>query len=163
MGIDYIRLRCGLSDCGNIDYHVVESAAICEEGRSLFESDLRISFHSSLPQRTLGADIVYINSALQYMSDYGSILNELCAYKPKYFLFVRLSAGEVPTYFTLQKNVSGVNSAYQFVNIYEFTELMSVNGYKLIFKGRGDVMYDQNNFPQTHRLGYTCNLAFIRA
>ena len=107
-------------------------------------------------------DIIHMVSVLQYIEDYAALIRTLCAYKAKCFLFVRLSVGDVPTYATAQKNVPGMTLAYWFINVNEIIEVMSANGYSLIFKSASEQEYDQNNFPQQYRMGRTCNLLFSR-
>ena len=105
-------------------------------------------------------DIVYTCSAMQYVEDYADLLKALCAYRPKYFLFVKLSAGDIPTYATAQKNVPGTVIPYLFLNVEEVIRIMKGNGYGLIYRCLLDREYDQGNFPPEYRLGRACNLLF---
>jgi putative methyltransferase (TIGR04325 family) len=162
LGVGYVYLLSSLVNCGSIDYHVVERERVCEEGARLFEHDKRIRFHPRLPAELGQIDILYISSALQYVEDYPALLKALTAFRAKYFLFVKLSAGDFPTYATAQKNVSGTTLPYWFINVGEIIELMAAEGYSLKYKSALERQYDQSNFPDAHRLGRTCNLLFLR-
>ena len=162
MGIDYVFLVNSLTACPAIDYYVVESEKMCREGGFLFEKDDRIYFCSSLPENVTDIDIVHVNSVLQYIEDYTGLLRRLSTYRPRFFLFVRLSAGDFPTYATAQKNMPGMTLAYWFINVNEIIEIMSACGYSLVFKSASVEEYNQDNFPQQYRLGRTCNLLFAR-
>jgi putative methyltransferase (TIGR04325 family) len=162
MGIAYVHLMSSLVNCRSIDYHVIEREGICEGGARLFEHDERIHFYPELPAAISDLDIVYISSALQYVEDYPSLLNRLSAFGAKYFLFVKLSAGDFPTYATAQKNVPGTTLPYWFINVGEIIEIMSAGGYSLTYKSALEQQYDQSNFPDDYRLGRTCNLLFSR-
>lgn len=162
MGIAYIHLISSLVNCRSIDYHIVEREGICEGGARLFEDDKRIHFYPAIPAGLSGLNIVYISSALQYVEDYPSLLKTLSALGAKYFLFVKLSAGDFPTYATAQKNVPGTTLPYWFINVGEIIEIMAAGGYSLIYKSALEQEYDQSNFPDEYRLGRTCNLLFTR-
>lgn len=162
MGIAYIHTVSSLVNCQSVNFHIVESQRITEEGMRLFEHDKRIHFHSKLPAELPNLDIIYMSSALQYVEDYTSLLKTLAGYGAKYFLFVKLSAGDFQTYATAQKNVPGSTLPYWFINVKEIVEIMAAGGYSLIYKSALEQEYDQDNFPQEYRLGRTGNLLFSR-
>ncbi len=162
LGIDYVYLTGCQRACQTIDYYVIESKKMCKEGNRLFQHDHRIHFRSSLPTDLSDIDIIHMDSVLQYIEDYAALLHALCAYRPKYFLFVRLWAGHVPTYATAQKNMPGMTIAHWFINVNEVIEIMSANGYSLMYKGASDEEYGQDNFPPQYRMERPCNLLFSR-
>lgn len=153
----------GMAGCDAVDVHVVDMPAVCELGAKFWAGEGRIHFHAELPSKPSRVDIVHISSALQYVEDYPGLLRRLCEYEPRFFLFVRLSAGDIPTYATAQRNVRGSTLPYWFLNVNELIALMAGAGYELRFKELLAREYDQSNFPPTHRLGRTCNLMFARA
>ena len=161
-GRDFLLLVNSWTRSHAIDYWIIESRGICEVGSSLFREEQRIHFYPSLPAELPDLDIVYINSALQYVEDYAAVLKKLTSYKPRYFLFVRLSAGEFPTYATAQKNVPGSVYAYWFLNLGQLLRIMKDEGYELLFRGFSEVELNQDNFPESHRLGRTRNLLFSK-
>jgi putative methyltransferase (TIGR04325 family) len=162
MGIAYVHLVSSVVNWRRIDYHIVENNAMCDAGKQLFANDAHMHFHSTLPANLSDVDIVYVSSALQYIEDYRGLLKVLCSYQPRYFLFVKLSSGNIPTYATAQKNLPGTVIPYWFLNVDEITNAMAENGYCLIFKSALEREYDQSNFPKAYRLGRACNLLFSR-
>lgn len=158
MGVTYIHLISSLPNCA-VSYYVVEREGIARGGAELFAGDARIHFLSELPAGS-DFDIVYMSSALQYVEDYPSLLRMLVAYRAKYFLFVKLSSGDFPTYATAQKNVAGTTLPYWFINVGEIIELMAAGGYSLIYKSALEQHYDQTNFPPEYRMDRACNLLF---
>jgi len=164
MGIAYIHLRSSVVGDGDaVDYHIVENAVVCKLGARLFGGERCIHFHSALTPELSGLDIVYMSSAIQYIEDYAGLLKRLCAYQPQYFLFVKLSAGDIPTYATAQMNLPGTTVPYWFVSVNEIIQILSAEGYILAFKSALEREYNQDNFPPSHRLGRACNLLFVRA
>jgi len=162
MGAAYIHLISSVINCRWIDYHVVENRAMCDAGTKLFANDGNIHFHPTLPADLSDVDVVYVSSALQYIEDYRGLLQTLCGYQPRYFLFVKLSSGDIPTYATAQKNLPGTTIPYWFINVNEIISIMRENGYSLIFKSALEREYDQSNFPKQYRLGRACNLLFSK-
>jgi putative methyltransferase (TIGR04325 family) len=161
-GVDYLYVKSAVPQLDNLEYHIVESDEVCRRGRIIFQAEPRVFFHTALPEHISYFDIIHIDSVLQYIEDYSLLLKSLCKYKPDYFIFVRLSAGDIPTYATKQINVSGVCCAYQFINVGDFTTTMNQLGYTLGFKSSGEVEYQQDNFPRAYRMGHTCNLLFMK-
>lgn len=162
MGVDYIHLTSSVPDLKHIDYHIVENSSMCKLGSHLFEDDPQVHFHSSLPTDLATVDIIYICTALQYIEDYPALLKDLCNYHPEYFLFVKLAAGEIPTYVSSQRNLRNAVVGHWFINIKEIESLMSSNGYILIYKSALEREYNQENFPAKYRLKRHCNLLFRR-
>ncbi len=162
MGIAYSQLASSLVNCRSITYHVVEREAVCEAGARLFENDKNINFLPQIPSVSPKLDIVYMSSALQYVEDYQGLLKKLTKLGSRYFFFVKLSAGDFPTYATAQQNVPGTTLPYWFINAGEIIEIMAASGYSLIYKSALEQEYDQDNFPDEYRLGRACNLLFSR-
>lgn len=160
MGVDYIHLLSGVTDSCRVDYRIVENSMVCAQGRELFRQNTHLYFHDTLPADLDRVDIVYINSALQYVENYGELLVSLCAYEPEFVLLVKLSAGEIPTYATAQINLTGSRIPYWFFNAQHIINLIEANGYRLIYKSVLPRKYDQDNFPAQYRMGQACNLLF---
>ena len=162
-GGTFLPFISGMAGCDAVDYHVVDLPAVCAIGRRFWKDEPRLHFHDELPSGLPAVDIVHIDSALQYVEDYRGLLLRLCEYRPRFFLFVRLSAGDIPTYATAQRNVRGSTLPYWFINVGELIDLMAAAGYVLRFKEQLDREYNQDNFPARYRLGRTCNLLFANA
>lgn len=162
MGIAYIHLMHSALGSPRVEYHIVEAENICRAGPLLFSGDRKVQFHKSLPDVS-DVDIVYMSSVLQYIEDYTDLLRSLCAYQSRYFLFSKLSAGDIPTYASAQMNLPGSVIPYWFININELINIMAQGGYSLIFRASSERQYNQDNFPVKYRMGTTCNLLFTRS
>lgn len=147
-------------DC--LDFHIVETASACELGEGLLGHDSRVRFHRELATVPRPVDLVHINSSLQYIRDYRTFLEELADFQPQYMLFVRLSAGDIPSYATAQMNLWDDVVPYWFLNVQEVIGIVKSTGYQLLFKGADEHVIDQSNFPAEYRIGRTCHLLFGR-
>lgn len=167
LGVTFIGVASALVE-KRLDYHIVESKKICEMGERVFENDARIHFHASLPEQIREVDIVHLGSSLQYVGDWKGILQKLADYRPRYFLFTDLIAGDIPTYATAQ-NYYGSKIPCWFFNINEIINQMTLVGFTLLFKStyRGTYLGQEQEFPQDNfseelRVGYTCSVLFGR-
>lgn len=160
-GADYVRVRESLPHAV-LEYHVVEIESVCRAGRRLFANDDRIRFHENIPENMARPDIVYLCSALQYVEDYVGLLARLCALEARYILFVKLSAGDIRSFATAQKNVGRSSIPYWFLSVSEVVDLMGGHGYASAFKGALARTYDQSALPPERRLPRMCNLLFVR-
>lgn len=161
MGISFLQLSAALHEPHKLEYHVVETPRLCAEGERFHAGDERIRFHSTLPalERT---DIVYVNSALQYVENVPALLATLCGLAPKYVLLVRCSAGTTPTFATGQVTLPGKRIPYWFLNLDELAGHFRPFGYALAFKARGTTELRQAALPVAYRQGATMNLLFSR-
>jgi putative methyltransferase (TIGR04325 family) len=163
MGVAYLHLLSNLIDHDLINYHIVETESICKKSIQLWKGYDRVHFHSELPNlNDNDIDIVYLGGVLQYIEDYADLIKTLFAYQPKYFLFTKLTAGNIPTYATAQKNLPGATIPSWMFNVDEIIKIMNGYNYKLIYKGILEQRYNQNNFPAKYRLTNPCNLLFSR-
>ena len=162
LGDGYLCLKAAMA--GPVEYHIVELDRTCAEGRRLFTGAGDIVFHDALPRDLKNADIVHINSALQYIEDYKGLLEQLSDYRPRHILLVRLAAGEIPTFATMQKNFAGTKLPHWFFNIGEITQLLAARGYRLVYKRPAARSYAQDGLPPEYRLpeGRMSNLLFSR-
>lgn len=168
LGIDYIKTVRAMEGNKKIKYHIIEKEKICIIGRKIFRDDKRIEFHASFPKK-LKVDIAHINSSLQYIENWKEHLCKMADYKPGYFLFTNLGAGNIPTYATVQ-NYYGSRIPCWFFNINDIKCVMAKKGFELLFMsayigtffGRPQQV-PQLNFPLKYRLGHACNLLFCRS
>jgi len=161
-GISYAHLAASISQPDRIEYHVIETPRVCREGAELFSNDTRIHFHTRLPDTIDGLEVVYINSALQYVEDYRGLLHALCGLSPRFILLARSSAGNIPTYATAQLTLPGKQLPYWFMDVRELVSILGEFHYAPAFMARGSYCVDQMNFAEEHRIGSTCNLLFCR-
>ena len=107
-----------------IDYSIVELPSICDAGKN---ANVPIKFYQNIPKTKF--DIVYIRTALQYTKDWKKTLRDLTRCNPKYIILSHLSAGNIPTYLTLQ--IWGdYLLPYWFINIDELNSHIENNDYK---------------------------------
>ena len=168
LGIDYLKTIRTMTAKKKINYYIIEKERVCKMGEKIFKNDRRIKFYTFFP-RNLEVDIVHINSSLQYLENWEDYLYKMSDYKPSYFLFTDLSAGNIPTYATVQ-NYYGSKIPYWFFNINEIKRLMKKMKFRLLFKS----VYERNffgkkqgslqrNFPLKYQLGNACNLLFHKS
>lgn len=163
LGEGYLCLKAAMT--GAVEYHIVELERTCVDGRRLFEGAGDIFFHDTPPQGLEKVDILHINSALQYIEDYQGLLKRLTDYSPRHILLVRLSAGEFPTFATVQRNFKGMMIPHWFFSIKEITQILAARGYRLVYKKPAARSYSQDSLPPEYRLsgGRMSNLLFSRA
>jgi putative methyltransferase (TIGR04325 family) len=166
LGATYLSVVAGMPGGKGLDYHIVETPAICSAGKDLFHSDPKVHFHSTLPAAPKAFDIVHMGSSLQYIDDWRALIAQLASYTPTYILLTDLTAGDIPTFVTAQ-NYYGAKIPVRFFNINEILYAMAACGFKLIFRSRFKGTYlgkvqqaPQENFPPELRLGDTCSLLF---
>jgi putative methyltransferase (TIGR04325 family) len=163
VGSGYVQLLGSLPKNAAIQYHVVDLPKMCAAGHQLFAGDPRITFHTCLPSLDDALDIVYASSVLQYVDDYGGLLRQLGSAQATFILLGQLAAGDIPTFATKQMNLVEKILAYWFLNRDEVGDSLAEAGYELVYDGLGDQVYDQSNFPDTHRIGRMRNMLFRRS
>jgi putative methyltransferase (TIGR04325 family) len=161
-GADYARVCASVPRAAMLEYHVVEIDSLCRAGRKLFSGDDRVRFHGALPEDLAAPDIVHVCSSLQYVEDYAGVLKKLCALGAPYVLFIKLSAGEIRSFATAQKNVGNSSIPYWFLSLAEVIDLMAREGYVLAFKGSLARVYAQDALPPERRVPRMVNLLFVR-
>ncbi len=166
IGITYAQLIKSIPHSRNIQYLIVEKKTVYEAGSEFFKKDKKIRFFNSMP-KIRKADIVYLRSSLQYIDDWRKTLADLASYKPRFFLFVDLFAGNIPSYVTVQ-NYYGGKIPTRFFNIKEIKNFMKNKGFEVLFEAPyasaffgkpGD--FPQENFPDKYKLGRSKNILFF--
>ncbi|MFN8625568.1 MAG: methyltransferase, TIGR04325 family [Candidatus Binatia bacterium] len=163
VGSGFVHLLATLPNRSLVEYHNVDLPHMCEAGRNLFKLDDRIAFYTHIPAVRSRCDIVYANSVLQYVEDYKGLLHDLASLNARYILLARLAAGSFPTYATKQLNLRGKVLPYWFLNFDELVSILARAGYRLAYHGLAHEVFDQSNFPKTHRVGRMRNVLFVRS
>lgn len=157
LGFTYLQLAQSLWKPDQVEFHVVETPSLCKAGNDFFAKDSRIYFHNEVP-KLKNVDIIHARGVFQYIDNLDEIITQLVSLKAPNLLLGHLSAGNTPTYFTIQK-YHGKKIPYRYMN---FKELMSkFTGYEVIYKSQSHSM-DQSNFPKKYRIGHTCNVLLKR-
>jgi putative methyltransferase (TIGR04325 family) len=162
MGIGAANVRRCISEKIPLEYLIVDNQQSCERGRRLLRDLPWVTFMPKLTQDVGPVDIVVLSSVLQFVEDYEKLLNELSAFKPSFWFFAFLPAGEIPTFASAQLNVPGSVLPVWFFNVNELVAKIEALGYSLNFKSALDRVFDMSNFPLTNQLPQQCNLLFRR-
>jgi len=59
-------------------------------------------------------------------------------------------------------NLPGQVLAYWFLNVDEISKILAAVGYSLAYDGLVGPMYDQSNYPESHRMGRMRTMLFVR-
>lgn len=153
-----------LSQDYNLKYAIVETKTICEAGKNIFKD--KIQFYQEIPLLMESLDIVYIRTALQYAIDWKADLKKLLELKPCTIVMAHLSAGDIPTYLTLQKWY-GTEIPYWFINESELIDLVEMYGYKIKHKAISESIIHwfkksdgSFSIPKSHVLSETIDIIF---
>lgn len=161
-GVLYPSLRDCLP-CAHLDMHVVETDAVCNLGRALFDSE-ELSFHTEIPQRQF--DVIHAANSLHYVADWRSLLERFALMKPRLIVLTGLTAGNIPSFVTYQEYY-GTRIPVWFFSRKAVESAMESLGYKLVYHSLLDFPYlgergalPMDHFPASHRLQRKCNLVF---
>ena len=164
IGTGFLPIIASGTARNDIEFHVVEVAALVEAGRRIFADDPRIHFHTDIPAGTF--DIVHAGSSLQYVDDWTGMLRTFAARHPKILLFSDVPAGDIETFVTIQ-NYHGRQIPMRFWNVDEFVRAVESLGFALVYRARyvPNILGKRgpnpmDNFPPSHRLEYPCHLMF---
>ena len=169
-GISYFTMKPYLFEPERVNYKVIDvNKSLLELGKKhsiKTNSKSNITFDSKLPDhRKYQPDIIFVNTALQYLKNPYETLNTFFRYKPKYIILTRLIAGSIPEYYTIQY-VLGTKTRCKILNIEKLNAHIELNDYNLILKAEniGENLYYQcdNNIPEERRIKNTINLIYIR-
>lgn len=165
LGLSYIALMESLDL--KLNYYVIEVPKICEAGNGYFKNNDSIKFNTEIPKNITNVDIVYIRTSLQYTKDWKECLSTLSNLNPKYFILSHVSAGDVPTYLTLQL-WADQEIPYWFLNKDELKDIMLENDYNVIydkdcFNIKDDVGWKTYQyFPDEYKLKTFIDLIFSK-
>jgi putative methyltransferase (TIGR04325 family) len=164
LGTGFLQLLCSLPKDTQIRYFIVDEEKMCEKGRSLFRGWNNLAFGSELTEKQINnTDIIYINSVLQYIENYASVLQKLVALGAEFILFDRLAAGNNPYFVSRQLNAPGQALPYMFLNIAEFRSLLSQYGYRVICDQTTSRQYNQDSLPFEYRVERFRTTLFVKS
>lgn len=161
-GSGFVQLVSALPPGTAIDYTIIDLPQTCAAGKDLFAGDGRIRFSTEFPEHASAYDIVYVNSALQYVDEYADMLQRLAALRAPWLLLARLAAGTAPTFASQQVNVPGQTLPYWFLNVDEVSGMLKAAGYDLACDFLLERVYDQSNLPAPHRAERMRTMLFAR-
>lgn len=162
MGIGFANVRRCMAAGMQLEYLIVDNEESCERGRRLLKDFSPVKFMSELPRDVETVDVIVLSSVLQFVEEYEKLLSDLATFRPSFWLFSFLPAGDIPTFASAQLNVPGSVLPVWFFNVTDLIEKIETLGYQLVFKSALDREFDMSNFPLTHQLPRQCNLLFRR-
>lgn len=172
VGATFLGLAAALANARKLDFHVVDSAAVCARGRELHKDDSRLQFHDSLAHaREYGGDapdIIHLGSTLQYIDDWRGLIATLAEMRPRFLLLSDVYCGPFAGFVTCQKVYDSLIPV-RFVNDIELIDAVEMSGLRLIMRthyvapilGKYGPM-PMDNFPPEQRLDHTSHLLFAR-
>lgn len=169
LGFSYLSFIQSCAQAKNYEYHIIESTEVCKAGEEIFSGHPNLFFHPDIQDLAFEkADIIYMNSVLQYIADWKSLLTCLFGLKPKCVLLDDVPAGDIPTFATAQ-NYYESKLPYWFFNVSEIITFFESYDYTLDYKSKffskvfGKIQeIPMSNFPPQYQLDHPCTLLFNR-
>ena len=169
LGFSYLSFIQSCRQATDYEYHIIESPEICKAGEEILSGYPNLFFHPDIQDLAFEkAAIIYMNSVLQYITDWKSLLSHLLGLKPKVFLMDDVPAGEIPTFATAQ-NYYESKLPYWFFNVNEIITFFESYDYTLDYKSKffstvlGKIQeLPMSNFPPEYQLAHTSTLLFLR-
>lgn len=165
-GSSFLQLITSLPDPNIVEFHIIESVAVCQRARQVYHEFDNLYFHNEMPHGNDKFDIVHAGSSLHYVADWRTILKEFVSYKPRLLILSGLTAGDIETFVTSQ-NYYGSKIPVWFWNVNEVISAVESLSYSLIYKSVLASSYlgkiqplPMENFPPKYRLERKCNLMF---
>ena len=162
MGVGFANLMRCVPAKTALDYLIIDNEESCRRGRELLIDFPSVKFASELPHEIESVYVMVLSGVLQFVEHYEELLTQLASFRPTFWLFTFLPAGEVPTFVSAQCNVPGSILPVWFLNLKDLIAKFETLGYRLTFKCTLDRVFDMSNFPSTHQLQRQCNLLFRR-
>jgi putative methyltransferase (TIGR04325 family) len=166
MGNSFFSLVKSLPNADLVEFHVIETTAVCKLGHEVYKKFHNLHFHDELPIDDNKFDIVHAGNSLHYIADWRTMLEKYACYEPHFIMLSGLNAGDIETFVTYQ-NYYGSKIPVWFWNIREILEALRNLDYSLIYKSLLASSYlgkiqslPMVNFPPQYRLKRKCNLIF---
>ncbi len=166
IGNSFFPLVKSLPTSDFVEYHVIETPAICGLGSEVYKEICNLHFHDELPRDIKNFDIIHAGNSLHYVADWRKLLEKFTFYEPRLIMLSGLNAGDIETFVTYQ-NYYGSKIPVWFWDIGEIIEAFRNLDYSLIYKSLLESSYlgkvqplPMGNFPPRYRLRRKCNLIF---
>jgi putative methyltransferase (TIGR04325 family) len=166
IGNSFFSLVKSLPTFDLVEFHVIETPAVCRLGRDVFKKIHNLHFHDELPSDFKKFDVVHAGNSFHYIADWRMMLEKYAGYKPRIIMLSGLNAGDIETFVTYQ-NYYGSKIPVWFWNIREIIEAFRNLDYSLIYQSLLESSYlgkvqplPMGNFPTQYQLKRKCNLIF---
>jgi putative methyltransferase (TIGR04325 family) len=80
VGSSFLPLITSLPSPELVEFHIVDSIAICRRGRDVYQEFPNIYFHESLPQHIKKFDLIHAAASLHYVSDWRTMMVKFTDY-----------------------------------------------------------------------------------
>jgi putative methyltransferase (TIGR04325 family) len=169
VGFSFLNFIQSCTCAKEYEYHIIESINICKLGKEIFSDYQNLFFYTDVKDLPIGkADILYMNSVLQYIADWKLLLRSLLDLKPEYVLLDDVQGGNIPAFATAQNYYDSKIPSW-FFNVSEILSFFESCNYTLMFKSKffstvlGQIQeIPMSNFPSQYRLDHPCTLLFHR-
>jgi putative methyltransferase (TIGR04325 family) len=167
IGSAFVSLVKSLPASDLVEFHILETPAVCRLGREVYKKISNLNFHEKLPQDLKKFDVVHAGYSLHYIKDWRMMLEKYARYEPRLIILSGLNAGDIATFVTYQ-NYYGSKIPVWFWNVHEIVGALKNLDYDLIYKSLLESSYlgkfqplPMGNFPPEYRLKRKCNLIFL--
>lgn len=159
VGNTYLAARPFLR--GDVRWTVVELAPLVDAGKRFFGDATEIQFLTEFPPAAPPGPvrIALFRSALQYVPDAEAAIDALLASKAEYFAFLRLTAGDIPDFWSRQR-FRGASHPIRFFDQAALVKGMERRGLVLVSRCGDTESLDTRALPSTHRVAQTITLIF---
>jgi len=169
MGLQYLEMIAKVPDSqSNVDYFVVDGKSSIDNRPTKLNQFSRLYFLQDFNDINSAVDIIHIGSTLQYIEGWQELLQSLVdKFRPKYFVFSDLLAGDVPTFVSHQifyeKRIP-----HMFLNLSDFCDFMTKKfNMNLLFKTKfirlilnQEEIFPNFALPEKYQIDRSCNLVF---
>ncbi|MDR1366184.1 MAG: methyltransferase, TIGR04325 family [Holosporales bacterium] len=167
MGLQYLDLITKVPSAEElVDYTILDNEKLIDATCGCMKQFKNLSFVTTLSVVRGDMDIVHMGSSLQYVEKWQGLLAELNEkFRPKYFVFSDLLAGDIPTFVSAQVYF-GQRCPVNMLNKEEFTELLFGFGFKVLycslFKAAilGYEYLPNQALPEQYQMEYSCHMVF---
>ena len=104
IGSSFVLLIKSLPSSDLVEFHVVETPAICRLGREVYKKFHNLQFHDELPRDDIKFDIVHAGNSLYYIADWRMMLGKYARYEPRFIMLSGLNGGDIETFVTYQNH-----------------------------------------------------------
>lgn len=150
-------------------YVIVELPSLCERAHPLYRDFKELVFSSDLQAHAgAGPDVLYSNSAMQYVEDWSALIKDFAHAEPTYILLDEAYVGSFKGFVTCQTYYDSV-IPHHFFNFDELVSKFTAMGYELVSNKQYPIeilgkrgMLPMDNFPEACRLDFVSSLLFRR-
>jgi putative methyltransferase (TIGR04325 family) len=161
-GIAYFRIRPFLTHRHQVRWVVVDNDRLMTLGEQYRRGDETLLFSDAIPEEPV--DLVFINTALQYVTDSWAVLTTLLERRPSFVVLTRLIAGNVTTHFSRQNNIPGGKAPCLFLSLPDVVAFFTRHGFQLVHRSfASEDAWGASHFedvPDAEQVRNTVNLVF---